>query len=246
MTTLLHIDTSISTAEESVSRRLTERFAAAWRTAHGAAGYRYRDLAADPVPMIGSAYARLGQRVERQGTLHPAQVAALVQGPAEEREWALTRPLIEEVLAADTVLLGVPMYNLAIPATLKAWIDRISFPGAFTDPGTGESLLRGAEVVVVTARGGGYGPGTPREAFDHQMPYLRAYFGNLGVAEANLRFVHAELTRAADIPALAGLQELGEASLAAAGSAVDALAAGNGASIGAGSGTGGLAHSTVG
>ncbi|WP_329571645.1 FMN-dependent NADH-azoreductase [Kitasatospora sp. NBC_01266] len=222
---LLHVDSSIGTAEESVSRRLTALFAQTWRARHGAADHRYRDLAADPVPLLGPAYGRLGRRVDEHGRVAPAKVAALVEGPAEEREWALTRPLIDEVLAAGTVLLGVPMYNFAIPAGLKAWIDRITFPGAFTDPDSGESRLRGTRVVVVTARGGGYGPGTPREAFDFQTPYLRAYFGSLGVAESNLHFVHAELTRAAALPALAPYRELGAASLTAAQEAVLELAA---------------------
>lgn len=169
-TTLLHLDSSVSRSADSVSRQLTALFADIWREAHGADGYRHRDLSADPVPLIGPAYAALGQRVERQGVVPPSKVAALVEGAAEEREWALARPLINEVLTADTVLLGVPMYNFSVPVTLKAWIDRVSFPGAFTDPDSGESLLRDTRVVVVMARGGGYGPGTPREGFDFQTP----------------------------------------------------------------------------
>jgi FMN-dependent NADH-azoreductase len=104
-------------------------------------------------------------------------VAALVESPAEKGEWALTRPLITELLGADTVLIGAPMYNFSVPAALKAWIDRVTFPGAFTDPDTGDSLLHGTTVVVITARGGAYGPGTPRQAWDFHTPYLRAYFG---------------------------------------------------------------------
>ena len=84
--------------------------------------------------------------------------------------------LITELLTADTVLLGTPMYNFSVPASLKAWIYRSTFPGAFTDPESGDRLLCDTRVVVVTARGGSYGPGTPREGFDFQMPYLRAYF----------------------------------------------------------------------
>ncbi|MFJ2776014.1 FMN-dependent NADH-azoreductase [Kitasatospora sp. NPDC087315] len=224
-TTLLHLDSSADLPGESVSRDLTARFAHAWRARHGASGYRYRDLATDQVPLLGPAYAPLGRRAERRGVLSPAEVSALAEGPDERREWALTQPLIAELLAADTVLLGVPMYNFTVPAALKAWIDRVSFPGAYTDPATGRSLLDGTRVVVVTACGGGYGPGTPREAFDFQTPYLRAYFTNLGVPDSALHFVHAELTRADDIPALAGLQPLAAASLAAARSAVADLAA---------------------
>ncbi|MFF8594729.1 FMN-dependent NADH-azoreductase [Streptomyces sp. NPDC015220] len=213
---LLHIDSSADATADSVSRRLTARFAGAWRERHGAARYRHRDLATAPVPPLTPAYTALGRRVEREGFVPPAKVPALIDGPAEQREWDLTLPLVDELRCARTVLLGVPMYNFSVPASLKAWIDRVTFPGAFTDPDTGESLLRGTRVVAVMARGGGYGPGTPREAFDFQTPYLRAYFGNLGVAPDHLHLVAAELTRVDVLPRLAGLEHLAAASLAAA------------------------------
>ena len=223
MTTLLHIDSSA--AADSTSRRLTARFADRWRAAHGDAGYRYRDVAADPVPLIGPGYASLGCRVERRGTVAVDDVAAVAATDDERREWALTRPLVDEVLAAGTIVLGVPMHNLAVPAALKAWVDRITFPGAFTDAATGASRLAATRVVVVTARGGAYGPGTPRHGQDFQEPWLRAYLTGVGVPEGHQAFVHAELTRAADIPALRPLVALGEESLAAAEARVDELAA---------------------
>ncbi|MEU6348580.1 NAD(P)H-dependent oxidoreductase [Streptomyces sp. NPDC047072] len=217
---LLHIDSSADTAADSVSRRLTGLFATIRKNASDPC--RHRDLTAAPVPPIGPAYATLGRRVERAGLVPPEKVAALIETADEEREWALTQPLIAELLAADTLLLGVPMYNFSIPASLKAWIDRVTFPGAYVDPGTGESLLRDTRVVVVMARGGGYGPGTPREPYDFQTPYLRAYFTDLGVTD--LHFVAAELTLAGVLPQLEELADLGAASLERARAAVTALA----------------------
>ncbi|WP_055483530.1 NAD(P)H-dependent oxidoreductase [Sphaerimonospora mesophila] len=225
MTSLLHVDSSATDAGDSISRQLTAGFAQVWRKLHGADGYRYRDLAADPVSLVSPAFVSLGLRVERQGAVPLAKVAGMTETAAEEREWALTLPLIEEMLAADTVLLGVPMYNFSVPASLKAWIDRITFPGAFLASGTGERLLRRTRVVVVTARGGCYAPGTPREGFDFQTPYLRAYFTDLGVSEENLHFVHAEMTRAGDVPQLARFKPLAADSLTAAWTAVTELAA---------------------
>lgn len=213
---LLHLDATASPNGPSVSRQLTSLFADTWREQHGTAGYRHRDLAADPVPLLGPGFVTLGRRLAEQGTVPPAEVAAQAQDASEQQEWALTLPLVEEVLAADTLLLGVPMYNFTVPAALKAWIERISFPGAYTDPRTGEHLLRDTRVVIATARGGGYGPGTPREPFDHQAPYLRMYFGDLGIREENLYFVHAELTRAAAMPDLARFTDLATDSLTAA------------------------------
>ncbi|WP_328826785.1 NAD(P)H-dependent oxidoreductase [Streptomyces sp. NBC_00252] len=222
---LLHIDSSADPTADSVTRQLTEGFARAWRTAHGAADHRHRDLLTDPVAPLGPAYTTLGRRVEREGFVPPAKVPALIETAAERHEWALTLPLITELLGADTLLLGVPMYNFSVPAPLKAWIDRVTFPGALTDPDTGESLLRHTRVIAVMARGGGYGPGTPREHFDFQTPYLRAYFGNLGVPPENLHLVAAELTRVDVLPQLAGLEGLAAASLDRARAELTELAA---------------------
>ncbi|MFE6871913.1 FMN-dependent NADH-azoreductase [Kitasatospora sp. NPDC057692] len=220
MPTLFHLDSGASPTDQSVSRRLTARFADAWRARHPGAGYRYRDLAADPVPLLGPGYASLGVRVERHGAPVPLpDVPGFATTPAEHHEWSLTHPLITELHSADTLLLGVPMYNFTVPAALKAWIDRITFPGAHT------GRLTATRVIVVAARGGGYGPGTPREPFDFQTPYLRAWFTeHLGVPDANLRFIHAELTRAADIPALAPYRDLAATSLTTARTALAALA----------------------
>jgi FMN-dependent NADH-azoreductase len=224
MTNLLHLDASSAPDGESVSRRLTARFAAAWRDVHGDAGYRYRDLAADPLPFVGAGFTTLARRAQRAG-VSPDQVAALAEGAGEAREWERSRPLIDELSGAGTLLIGCPMYNLSVPAALKAWIDRVTFPGAFIVPATGESVLADLRVIVVAVRGGAYGPGTPREGFDFQEPYLRAWFtGTLGLRPDQLTFVTAELTRSADIPALAPLKDLAAGSLAAAEDAVDRLA----------------------
>ncbi|WP_241844799.1 FMN-dependent NADH-azoreductase [Streptomyces silvensis] len=221
---LLHLDSSADRRGSSVTRRLTGEFARIWRERHEGAGYRYRDLAGEPVPLVGSGYVGLGTRVERQGVVPPEKVAALAEGAEEEREWALTLPLVAEVravgAAAGTLLVGAPMYNFGVPAALKAWIDRVSFPGVFTDPDSGRALLGEVRVVVVAACGGGYGPGAPLAACDFQVPYLRAYFARLGVAAERLHVVRAELTRARDIPGLAAFQDASDASLAAAREAV--------------------------
>ncbi|MEV5199390.1 NAD(P)H-dependent oxidoreductase [Streptomyces sp. NPDC053720] len=227
MTSLLHLDSSANRSGESVSRELTALFAETWRAVRGPAGdrCRYRDLAADPVPPLDTAYCTLGRRLERNGLPPLADIDAWIRSPAEEREWALTCSLITELLAADTVVIGAPMYNFSVSALLKAWIDRVGFPGVFTDPDTGESLLRTTKVVVITTRGGSYGPGTPQEAWDFQTPYLRAYFGKQGVPEENIHFVSAELTMAAVVPHLAHQQSQAANSLAAAREEVTALAA---------------------
>lgn len=247
MTSLLHLDSSANRSEESVSRQLTALFARTWRSAHGPAGYRYRDLAADPVPPLGTAYCSLGRRAERTGLVPPDGVDTLIGSEAERREWSVTRPLIAELLEADTVLIGAPMYNYSVAASLKAWIDRVGFPGALTDPETGDGLLRGTRVVVIGARGGAYGPGTPREGWDFQTPYLRAYFGEKGVAPEDLCFIAAELTMAELVPGLAPFRRQAASSLAAARADVIAAAvSGAGPGKGRSTGVGGRIEATGG
>lgn len=190
MAHLLHIDTSLR-FEGSVSREVSAAFAEEWRSARPDGEYTYRDLAADPLPHVD-----------------PASLATR----QAEGDVPLERQLIAEVKAADTVLLGVPMYNYGVPSSLKAWLDWILVPELFTDQETGEGVLTGTRVVVVTARGGSYAPGTPRHSFDFQEPYLRAVFGAVGL-DRDLEFVHAELTLAGVVPHMAQFRELAVASL---------------------------------
>ncbi|HEU5332397.1 MAG TPA: NAD(P)H-dependent oxidoreductase [Actinocrinis sp.] len=225
MPSLLHLDSSAHRSTESISRRLGATFAEAWRAEHGpAAAYTYRDLAADPVPPLDTAFCALGRRAERLGLLSLATIDALIETEAERRAWALTRPLIDEILAADTVVIGAPMYNYSVPAALKAWIDRVSFPGAFTDPDDHASLLSDTQFVVISARGGTYAPGTRRHARDFFTPYLRAYLLKQGATEENIHFAVAELTLAGLAPHMASSRAQAADSLAAAKAQVSVLA----------------------
>ncbi|MFD9705278.1 FMN-dependent NADH-azoreductase [Lentzea sp. NPDC059081] len=134
----------------------------------------------------------------------------------------VTAGLVAELRAADVILIGAPMYNFSIPSTLKAWIDQIATREFFPrEDGTFE--LGGKRVVVVTARGGSYKPGTPREGFDFQEPYLRAVFSMIGL-DHDLEFVHAELTLADVNPQLHQFRELAVESLADAHRVVKELA----------------------
>ena len=64
-------------------------------------------------------------------------------------------------------MLGLPLYNFGPPSTVKAWVDHIVAPGLSFDAETGAGLLGDTEFIVLESRGGGYGPGTPREGWDH-------------------------------------------------------------------------------
>ncbi len=100
--------------------------------------------------------------------------------------------ILDEFLAADTVVVGAPMYNFGIPSHLKAWIDRLAVAGkTFRYTGNGaEGLAGGKKLIIASSRGGVFAPGTPSAAFDHQENYLRAFFGFLGITD--ITFVRAE------------------------------------------------------
>ena len=191
MTHLLHLDSSAR--RRSFSRELTARHARTWRAAHPAGGYAYRDLASEPVPVIGEAWTEICDALLADGITDPARYAEVVRTPQQRAAWAVVEPLLAELLAADVVLVGAPMYNYSVPAALKAWIDQVTFP---------RMSLRGRAFVVAGARGGTYTAGTPRAAVDHHERYLRDLIaGHFDVTD--VRFLHAEWTNARVDPHLA-------------------------------------------
>ncbi|MGI5488523.1 FMN-dependent NADH-azoreductase [Microtetraspora malaysiensis] len=201
---LLHLDASARRA--SFSRKLSGVYAETWRAAHPQARYVYRDLATQPVPHIGEAWTELCDYILEHEITDISRYREAVRTPAQRQAWAVVEPLLEEVVAAEVILIGTPMYNYSIPSSLKAWLDQITFP---------KMSLDGRSFVVASARGGSYGPGTPREPYDHQERYLRDFFkGHFRVEDVT--FIHAELVNTRLDPALAHLRDRHEESLAAA------------------------------
>ena len=91
--------------------------------------------------------------------------------------------ILDEFLAADTVVIGAPMYNFTLPTQLKAWLDRILVAGKtfrYTENGP-EGLARGKRVVIAMARGGFYNQGSPAAALEHLETYLRGVFNFIGI-----------------------------------------------------------------
>ena len=141
--------------------------------------------------------------------------------PAQAASYALTAGLIEEVKRADVILLGLPVYNFGAPSSVKAWVDHLVAAGLSLDPETHEGWLGARDLIVLAARGGGYGPGTPREGWDHAEAWLPHGLSYTGL-EPKV-FITAELTLADTIPAMADLRALAAESLAAAERQIDAL-----------------------
>jgi FMN-dependent NADH-azoreductase len=91
--------------------------------------------------------------------------------------------VLDEFLAADTIVIGAPMYNFTLPTQLKAWIDRIVIAGTtfrYTENGP-EGLAKGKRVIIALARGGIYDVGSPAAALEHLESYLRGVFNFIGI-----------------------------------------------------------------
>ncbi|XUL89470.1 FMN-dependent NADH-azoreductase [Streptomyces galilaeus] len=196
MATLLHIDSSVFPAGASASRAVADAFRTSWEEQHPEGTVIHRDLAANPVPHITADAHTAG--FADPATHTPEQAAAFTERVR----------LIEELEQADAVLIGAPMYNFAIPSTLKAWLDNVILMGRTA--GTEDSKIKGTPVTVIASRGGAYGPGTPREGFEYVQTYLRAVF--VDALGTELEFIVPELTMAPQNPAMSDLVPLYEAS----------------------------------
>ena len=180
--TLLHIDSSVL-GDVSTSRKLTASIVETLRQDHPQARVTYRDLAdAPPAHLTGRVMMAM-----RSGDLTGLS-------DEERAQVALSAELLEEFLAADTVVIGAPMYNFSLPTQLKAWIDRLAQAGRtfkYTEAGP-VGLAGGKRVVIASSRGGMYA-GTPMEAMaDHQEAYLRGVLGFWGITDVEI--VRAEGT----------------------------------------------------
>ncbi|ANY06852.1 FMN-dependent NADH-azoreductase [Pseudonocardia sp. HH130630-07] len=124
------------------------------------------------------------------------------RSPEQAAAIGLARTLAAELSDADAAVLAFPLYNFGVSQHVKAWIDLV-FAGAEQ----GARLLEGKPVVLVVTRGGAYGPGTPREGWDHCTDFLRRILVDLWGAD--LTVVEREFTLAGVNPALAEFAELG-------------------------------------
>jgi FMN-dependent NADH-azoreductase len=171
---LLNIDSSIL-GTNSVSRQVTAAIVEQLRRANHGLDVTYRDLSAAPLAHL---------TLQHLPSDHPlSALAAPAQGGA-----AASQDALNEFLAADIVVIGAPMYNFTLPSQLKAWIDRIVFPGKTFRYGDGGvvSLAGEKRVIIAISRGGFYGAETPQAAAEHLETYLRTMFGFIGVANPEI------------------------------------------------------------
>ena len=175
---LLRIDSSARGS--SISRRLTFKFVEIWKRINPDGEVIERDLASITLPLITDEWV--------QGVY--ADSSKLTA--AHQKALEVSHTFIGELEAADTIVIGAPMYNFTISAALKGWIDQVVRVGRTIayGPNGRTGMLKGKRVVVITSLGGSYAPTSPAARSDFQEPYLRHVLGFMGMTDVT--FVHAE------------------------------------------------------
>jgi len=190
MNTLLHINSSLF-SDQGQSSQLAAQYVADWKAANPRGRVVTRDLARDPVPHLTAErfQAFLANPAERT----PEQAAHVAYSDA----------LVEELRAADTIVLALPMYNFGVPSALKAYFDHIARSGVtFRYTGNGPvGLMTGKRAVVIATRGGLYA-GTP---LDTQTGYVRDFLRFIGIGD--VEFVHAEGLAMGEAPKSAAIEK---------------------------------------
>src|ERR1700761_2737568 len=149
MPKLLQLDAS--PLETSVSRELTREFVASWKAANPHGTVLYRDLARfTPAPI-------------NQAWIHAAYTPADSRTAEQNALLASSDELIRELHSADEIVIGVPMHNFSIPASLKLWIDQIVRAGRTFSYGADgvKGLLQVRKATLLVSSGGFYSPGSP-------------------------------------------------------------------------------------
>ncbi|ALJ39368.1 MULTISPECIES: FMN-dependent NADH-azoreductase [Azospirillum] len=177
MSTVLVLTSSVL-GEASVSNRLVEEVVARLRSQEPDLHVIARDLGRNPLPHL---------TIDAAVALRGGDPANADQAEAR----ALSDNLVAELKAAETVIIGAPMYNFGIPSTLKSWFDHVLRAGVtFQYSASGAAgLLTEKRAIVIESRGGLYSEG-PAQAMDAQEPHLRALLGFMGITDVT--FIRAE------------------------------------------------------
>jgi FMN-dependent NADH-azoreductase len=172
---ILHLDSSI-TGQHSVSRILTAEIVAAQVAQNPGAEVIYHDLANEPAMHLSPAHLAAFQ-------------GAAVENDALGQDLALGAKYIEELISADVLVIGVPMYNFNVPTQLKSWIDRVSVAGKtfrYTEKGPEGLLPAGKKAFLATSSGGFYSGESPAKFLEHTESYLRGVLAHLGLKDVTV------------------------------------------------------------
>jgi FMN-dependent NADH-azoreductase len=173
MASLLKIDVS-PRGDHSVSRKLGNQILEHFNKTFPGSTVVTRDLATTAMPFVDLPWIMGAYSPEEART--PEGKAALKLGDE----------FIAEIEAAEHILLTTPMYNFAVPAALKAWIDHVVRVGKtfkVNSDGSYAGLVQGKKAIVVVASAGAYAPGTPAETYNVETPYLKQILGFIGITD---------------------------------------------------------------
>lgn len=171
---ILHVNVGMF-GDNSVSTQLSNKIVQRLQANHADAQVVTRDL-------TGQSVAHLDAEIVLAASTQPEE-----RTQRQTDELAITEALLEEVFAADVLVIGAPMYNFTIPSQLKAWFDRIAQAGRtfrYTENGP-EGLLTDKRVIVASARGNIY-INTNISAQDHQENYLKTILAFVGITDVTI------------------------------------------------------------
>lgn len=174
---LLEVQSSARQAG-SISRLLSQEFIETWKNYHPAIERKQRDVGNKPPAHITELWTKANYLEPEQRT--PEMIATLDESES----------LIEELLWADYLLLGIPMYNFSVPATFKVYIDNIvRINRTFTFNSESHSfrgLVNNTKALIITPSAGDFTPGTPLGAMNFCKTYLRSLLTFIGIEDINI------------------------------------------------------------
>ena len=190
MPSIFRLDASIR-AEGSVTRSIADSLQSTLVSDIGAASIIRRDIGLDPLPASAWAGAVFGPHTP------PDQ-----QSPSQRDGMALAAQLATELAGADAFIFAVPFYNFGVSQHFKTWVDLVLTQPQFA---LGSDVaIKGRPAQLVVARGGGYGPGTPRHGWDHGTDWYKRVLADIW--QLDLQVIECELTLADVTPAMEGLR----------------------------------------
>lgn len=174
MPTLLNLQSS-PRGIHSISRMLSQTFVEEWERTHPGGQVVLRDLAETHLPFVGVPW------------IGGVFLAAEKRSPEMQQALQISDELIAELLAADHILIGTPMYNFTVPANLKAWIDLIVRPKVtHSGPPERKGLVTGKRCTIIIASGGIYDAELPAAASDYESGYLKRILSFIGISEVEV------------------------------------------------------------
>ncbi len=194
MKNILHIDSSLF-QEQGVSHQLARELIETLGEQQGDITVKHRNLGSEDIPHIDGHWV----------TAHTTETSE--RNSEQHATVAYSAALVKELVEADILVIGAPMYNFSVPSVLKAWFDHIAQPGvtfAYTEDGP-RGLLENKTTYVITTRGGIHKDGPS----DTLVPFIRNILGLMGITD--IRVIYAEGLNIGDSAREQGINEAREA-----------------------------------